>query len=70
MLSHNVQKHRKVSSNKIVSLTKVSEYSDLFLIWQTETYDTEINYLSDFVSRIFKDMQYLQFFYLDQTQFF
>ena len=48
----------------------MSEYSDLFLIWQTETYDTEINYLSDFVSRIFKDMQYLQFFYLDQTQFF
>ena len=38
-----------------VTATKMIIFSDLSLIFQTENYDTELNHLNDFVSRIFKD---------------
>ena len=53
-----------------VTETKMIRFSDLLLIFQTENYDTQINYLNDFASKIFENLQYLHFLYLDQPQFF
>ena len=53
-----------------VTETKMIRFSDFLLISQTENYDTQINYLNDFASKIFENLQYLHFLYLDQPQFF
>ena len=37
---------------------------------QTENYDIQINYLNNFASKIFENLPYLHFMYLDQAQFF
>ena len=45
-------------------------FSDSLLIFQTENSDTQMNHLNDFTSKIFENLQYLHFLYLDQPQFF
>ena len=53
-----------------VTETKMIQFSDSLLIFQTENSDTQINYLNDFASKIFENLQYLHFWYHDQPQFF
>ena len=53
-----------------VTETKMIGFSDLLLIFQTENYGTQINYLNDFASKIFESLQHLHFLYLDQPEFF
>ena len=50
--------------------TKMIGFSNLLLIFQTENYGTQINYLNDFASKIFENLQYLHFLYLDQPEYF
>ena len=50
--------------------TKMIRFSDSLLIFQTENSDTQMNHLNDFISKIFENVQYLHFLYLDQPQFF
>ena len=46
------------------------QFSDSLLIFQIENFDTQMNHLNDFASKIFENLQYLHFLYLDQPQFF
>ena len=46
------------------------QFSDSLLIFQIENSDTQMNHLNDFASKIFENLQYLHFLYLDQPQFF
>ena len=50
--------------------TKMNGFSNLLLIFQTEHYGTQTNYLNAFGSKIFENLQYLHFLYLDQPEFF
>ena len=36
--------------------TKMIQFSNLLLISQTENYDTQINYLNNFASKIFENL--------------
>ena len=40
------------------------------MIFQTENSDTQMNHLNDFASKIFENLQYLHFLYLDQPHIF
>ena len=53
-----------------VTETKMIQFSDSLLIFQTENSDTQIYYLNDFGLKIFENLHYLHFLYLDQPQFF
>ena len=49
--------------------TKVIGFCDLLFIFKTKHYDTQVNYLKDFASKILNNLQYLHFLYLDQLHF-
>ena len=53
-----------------VTETKMIRCSNSLLIFQTENSDTQMNRLNDLASKIFENLQYLNFLYLDQPQFF
>ena len=53
-----------------ITETKMIRFSDSLLILQTENSDTQMNHLKYFTSKIFENLQYLHFLYLDQPQFF
>ena len=44
-------------------------FCDSLLILQTQNADTQMNHLNDFAWKIFENLQYLHFLYLDQPQF-
>ena len=53
-----------------IAKTKIIQFSHLFLTFQTENPDTQINYLNDFALKTFDNLQYLYIQYLNQPRFF
>ena len=53
-----------------ITETKMIRFSDSLLIFQTENSDTHMNHLNDIASKIFENLQYLRFLYLDHPHIF
>ena len=53
-----------------ITETKIIQFSDSLLILQTENFDTQMNHLNGFTSKIFENLKYLHFLHLDQPQSF